>query len=96
MNFSGIGGASACQHRLSAGLIFSRLLHLIRVLKLKPSGYSSFFQPRAQVVRFVTLVNLPFQFYREVFATVCGCYGRAHVYTFVVHACFSSVNARRC
>src|SRR6218665_3862248 len=50
---------------------FSGLLHLIRVLKLKLSGYSSSFQPRAQVVRFVTLVNLPFQFYSEVFATAC-------------------------
>jgi len=51
---------------------FSGLLHLIRVLKLKLSEYSSSFQPRAEVVRFVTLVNLPFQFYSEVFATACG------------------------
>src|SRR6218665_3259227 len=67
-----LGGASACQHRPSAGLIFSGLLHLIRVLKLKSPGYSSSFQPRAEVVRFVTLVNLPFEFHSEVFATACG------------------------
>src|SRR6218665_1998866 len=49
---------------------FSGLLHLIPVLKLKLSGYSSSFQPRAEVVRFVTLVNFPFEFYSKAFATV--------------------------
>src|SRR6218665_2366984 len=75
---------------------FSGLLHLIRVLKLKLSAYSSSFQPRAQVVRFVTLVNLPFQFYSEVSQLRVTCYGRSHVYMFIVHAFFSSFDARRC
>src|SRR6218665_1655601 len=49
---------------------FSGLLHLIPVLKLKLSGYSSSFQPRVEVFRFVTLVNFPFKFYSKAFATV--------------------------
>src|SRR6218665_3949747 len=38
---------------------FSELLHLIRVLKLKLSGYTSLFQPHADAVRFYYVSELP-------------------------------------